>query len=513
MSTNTTLFAHIANRKLKSQTEDTAVEALGYILSSSSAAGNLLQNVLREGCTQINSISRVETWERDEKGAIPDLVCFDEDGTKHVLIEAKFWATLTCNQPNQYLNQLQQDRQDRPAVLLFVAPKSRLDSLWPELCERVKKKEPKFELSIDSDSGDLRTASIGGGKLRLLLTSWAALLGGMEVLAREAGDMIAVGDIRQLRGLTDYADPDHSHPWRPGELGSEFARRMEGLRRLVDDSISYGRSAGFLKPKKVAAGGGGGYGRQIQLGGTAAWLGIEVFSWAQYRNTPLWLRFGRSSQGQLEQAGLTNQMFDPGPGWDFRIPIELLAGVEYDEMLTSVVNRMKSIAEQLNPDSMADAADDSDARQLRGRADRIDPHAFMPWLPEELEPELAKQVTSLHGIIEEATSCGKNAGFLKGKRFSPRQEGYGWTFRLGGVKTWFGIHFGGWARHRDTPLWLTFEDDEPPKLANLTDEIHEVNWKPSIPIYIPATAEHDEVLESVVASLKRIAGQLEASDA
>ena len=176
MSTNMTLFAHIAHKKLKSQIEDTAVEALGYILSSSPTARNLLQNILREGCTQIDSISRVETWERDEKGAIPDLVCFDEDGTKHVLIEAKFWASLTTNQPNQYLNQLQQDRQDRPAALLFIAPKSRIEYLWPELCERAEEREPKFELSIDSDSGDLRTASIAGGKLRLLLTSWAALL-------------------------------------------------------------------------------------------------------------------------------------------------------------------------------------------------------------------------------------------------------------------------------------------------------------------------------------------------
>ena len=506
MSTNMTLFAHIANRKLKSQIEDTAVEALGYILSSSPTARNLLQNILREGCTQINSISRVETWGKDEKGAIPDLVCFDEDGTKHVLIEAKFWARLTKYQPNQYLNQLQQDRQDRPAALLFVAPKSRLDSLWPELCERVKKKEPKFELSIDSDLGELRTASIAGGKLRLLLTSWAALLGGMEALAREAGDMNAVGDIRQLRGLTDRADPDHSLPWRPGELDSEFARRMEGLRRLVDDATNCGKKAGFLKPGIVQKGPQGGYGRSIQLGGVKAWFGVEVFAWAMYRNTPLWLRFGRDEHGQLEQARLTNEMFDPGPGWDFRIPIELPAGVDYDEMLTSVVNRLQSIAGQFNPNSIADAADDSDIRQLRGRADRMDAYAFMPWRPEELEPEFAKRVTGLRGIIDEATGFGKNAGFLQRTKVSPKQEGYGWTIRLGGVKTWFGIHFGGWARHRDTPLWLTFEYNERPKLANLTAEVHEVDWKHCIPIDVPATAEHDEVLDSVVASLERLRG-------
>ena len=511
MSYGTTLFAHIAPR-LTNRIEDVAVEALGHILSQSEAAREALEETLRLGGAQVGSIARVQTQVTGEKGERPDLIGFDDIWVKQVLIEAKFWAPPTKNQPNQYLNQLQQDRQDRPAALLFVAPKSRIEYLWPELCDRAMEREPKFELSIDPDSGDLRTASIDGGKHRLLLTSWAALLDSMETQAREAGDMIAVGDIKQLRGLTDRADPDHSLPWRPGELDSEFARRIEGLRRLVDDSISCGRSAGFLKPKSVAAGGGGGYGRRIQLGGVAAWLGIEVFSWAQYCNTPLWLRFGRDKHSQLKQARLTNEMFDPGTGWDFRIPIELPAGVDYDEILTSVVNRLKKIAGQLDPDSIADAADDSDIRQLRGRADRMDAFTFMAWRPEELKPEFAKRVTSLHGIIDEATSCGKNAGFLKRKRFSPRQEGYGWTIQLGGVKTWFGIHFGGWARHCDTPLWLTFEYDERPKLANVTDEIHEVNWKHSIPIDVPAIAEHDEVLESVVASLERIAGRLEASD-
>ena len=245
--------------------------------------------------------------------------------------------------------------------------------------------------------------------------------------------MIAVGDIKQLRGLTDRADPDHSLPWRPGELGSEFARRMEGLRRLVDDATICGKKAGFLKPGNVRKGPQGGYGRSIQLGGVRAWFGVEVFAWAMYRNTPLWLRFGREKHSQLKQARLTNEMFDPGTGWDFRIPIELPAGVDYDEMLTSVVNRLQSIAGQLNPNSIADAADDSDIRQLRGRADRMDAYAFMPWRPEELEPEFAKRVTGLRGIIDEATGCGKNAGFLQRTKISPKQD----RLRLRPWKTWW----------------------------------------------------------------------------
>ena len=172
MSTGTTLFAHIAPR-LTDRIEDVAVEALGFILSNSPAARRALADTLKDGGIEVGSIDRVETWEIGEEGEIPDLVCFDENGAKQVLIEAKFWADLTKNQPNQYLKQLLQDGQDRSAALLFVAPKARLELLWPELCGRAKK---EFGLTIISESGPVRSASFGSDIHHLQLTSWAALL-------------------------------------------------------------------------------------------------------------------------------------------------------------------------------------------------------------------------------------------------------------------------------------------------------------------------------------------------
>ncbi len=511
MSYETTLFAHIAPR-LTNRIEDVAVEALGHILSQSEAAREALEETLRLGGAQVGTIAKVQTQVAGEKGERPDLIGFDDKGVKQVLIEAKFWADLTKNQPNQYLKQLQEDRKGRAGALLFVAPRARLATLWPELRRLAKEEEPRFTLTDAFETGGLHSASISGGKLCLLLTSWAALLGRMETHACEAGDTVAVGDIKQLRGLTDRSDPDPFLPWRPEELGSEFALRMEGLRRLVDDAINHSKSAGFLERGKAATGGGGGYGRQIQLGGVAAGFGIEVFAWARYSNTPLWLRFGRDKHGQLEQAGLTDEIFDPGPTWESRIPIELPAGVEYDEILNSVVNRLKSIARQLDPDSTAGAADDSDIRQLRGRADRMDAYAFLPWRPEELEPKFAQQVTGLHKLIDEATSWGKNAGFLQPTRVVPKQDGYGQAIRFGDTKAWFGIHFGGWAQHSDTPLWLVFEQQQLPQLAKLAKDLYEINWKYCIPIELPADADSDAALDSVVDMLKEIADQLMPSE-
>ena len=512
MSYGTTLFAHIAHTKLQSQIEDTAVEALGYILTQSPTARRALTDFLSGEDFDIGYIHRVATWKRDEQGAIPDLVCFDEYNSNHVLIEAKFFADLTKNQPNQYLRQLQINRKKQPAALLFIAPESRLESLWPYLCERAREEKPKIELSIISDSGELRSASISDGKHRLLLTSWAALLGSMETQACEDGDTVAVGDLKQLRGLTDDANPDPYISWSQEELRSKFARRMEGLRRLVEDAIDHGNSAGFLKRGNVAAGGAGGFGRSIQIGRMKAWFGIEVFSWAKFHSTPLWLRLDGDGHGQLKGNELTERMFSPGRGWSFRVPIELPPGVEYAEILSSVVRRLKSIALQLEPDSIATADEYSDIRHLQGGADRMDPYAFLPWRPEELEPNIAQQVTGLHGTIDEVARRGKVAGILQHTRAAPRQEGFGQSIRFGDLRAWLGIHLGAWARHGHTPLWLVFENDEEPQLADVTAPVHEVDWKRCIPIDVPPDAKSEKAVISAVDRLKSIADQLKGSN-
>ena len=113
-------------------------------------------------------------------------------------------------------------------------------------------------------------------------------------------------------------------------------------------------------------------------------------------------------------------------------------------------------------------------------------------------------------LVDSATNRANSKGWvnLDGMIVKPRREGYGRFIRIGGGKAWFGIHFGAWARHFDTPLWLVFDHHEEPRLANVTAPVHEVNWKYCIPIDVPASAEHDEVLDSVIASLKEIADQL-----
>jgi hypothetical protein len=53
-----------------------------------------------------------------------------------LLIEAKFWAGLTENQPVTYLRSSLDSGQ--PGCLLFVMPAARLETVWPELVRRTR---------------------------------------------------------------------------------------------------------------------------------------------------------------------------------------------------------------------------------------------------------------------------------------------------------------------------------------------------------------------------------------
>ena len=162
------LLAHLSPR-FTQRTEDIAVEALGYILSTSEAAREGLVDLLRSSGGKVDGLGRIATQATGDAGERPDLVGCDDTGDESLLIEAKFRAGLTDNQPSAYLERLPSG-----GTLLFVAPEARLDALWPELERRVKKKGI-FEWPADANA---RTAEVGGR--RLILTSWRTLLQEIE---------------------------------------------------------------------------------------------------------------------------------------------------------------------------------------------------------------------------------------------------------------------------------------------------------------------------------------------
>lgn len=199
MSTDTTRSGYDAPKRID-HTEEAVIEALEHILSRSEAARSALASTLREGGTAVGTIVGVRAQDIGGEGERPGIAGFDGEGVVRVLIEAMCWGELTPRQANGYFKGLPLDR---AAAVLFVAPTARLARLWPELCARA---DEQFTIIGATTPGDLRAATVSGGERRLMLTSWAALLGFMERVVSGVGNGDA--EIGQLRGLVAQMGED-----------------------------------------------------------------------------------------------------------------------------------------------------------------------------------------------------------------------------------------------------------------------------------------------------------------
>jgi hypothetical protein len=130
----------------------------------------------REGDIVFTIMPELRFRTQQTEGSIrPDMWGFDGVNPR-VFVENKFWAGLTDNQPVNYLRQLSEYTQ--PAVLLFVVPAEREQTLWRELIRRLE--------DAGISAPDKKTAagiaqysptSIGP---ILALTSWTRLLAVLE---------------------------------------------------------------------------------------------------------------------------------------------------------------------------------------------------------------------------------------------------------------------------------------------------------------------------------------------
>ena len=189
------LLAHLA-WMLSSRHEDVAVEALGYILKSTSAR-RVLEYLVKGGGTNTGELVSVRTQVGGEEGTRPDLVGYDVNSNECLIIEAKFWAGLTGNQPIAYLKRLPSDK-----ALLFVVPVTRIETLWAELRHLAS---TYGSISIFMNSTEFKSATVSRadfGTKYLMLISWQNLLNHLE----HADDLDMIDEIGQLQGFVNRID-------------------------------------------------------------------------------------------------------------------------------------------------------------------------------------------------------------------------------------------------------------------------------------------------------------------
>ena len=337
MPNSDTLLASLV-ASFPGNTENIATEALGHIFERSDASVEAVNDVIRSGVRGVNPITMVRTQVIHADGTRPDLVGFDESGEERVLIEVKFWADLTANQPNGYLNRLPDQG---PAVLAFLVPEERVQSLWPQLQRRAERQYGTVT-ELNSERKCLR---IGDGDRHLMIVSWGGLLDSMAARSGAQDEPRVESEIRQLRSLAEFADAGAFKPIRRGEeFGEDSEVRKRQYKRLIDAATERGIEREWASRKGLRATPRGyGYGRYIKLYNTIVWFGVNVEQFEKTGETPLWVDWYSITGEQRNQVH--GELVIRDPNW---VPIMLKRDVEYSEMLEGVVVSLKHVADVIH---------------------------------------------------------------------------------------------------------------------------------------------------------------------
>jgi hypothetical protein len=341
------VLAYLMNG-FRDKPENVATQALFHIVQSSVPARDGLSRLISAFGISRRDISYV-CQERTENVGQPDIVGRDENGQVVLMIEAKFWAGLTANQPVGYLNHI-----NPSGLLLFVSPEVRLQELWSQLLLRMRNRGPTTE----GREGLGRTATVSDRSVALI--SWRRLLDALKESVKEAGDRVADSDLQQLSGLCDQMDTEAFFPLRQEEISDVgHAKRLLHYCELVDAIAELARQRAIVR-KLATRGTGRYYSVDLRFGELQVILSYSAEVWLKWGISPLWLSasfdwkdnkpFTAPERAQIKSAF---SIADPSGGplreadEQFMIPILLQAGVSKDEIVEDSVRQLGMLTESL----------------------------------------------------------------------------------------------------------------------------------------------------------------------
>ena len=340
------LLAHLATLFPGFPAENLATEALAYIVNKRTS----FREAFTDQFVSDPNSSRPTRYTTQAVGdglARPDIIGQTDGIDEQIIIEAKFLAGLTENQPVAYFRRLSPHPN---ATLAFLVPESRVASLWRELEDRFNKE--KVNLSpVQRMSDGCWQASFDDGR-RFLVLSWRHVLAALATHADEIADDETASDIAQLNGLAELMDGEAFIPLRPEELTDHHvARRILNLGDLAQ-SIAKQLIAEEVSPERSPRGrlieSRGPNGHYVELNGAVGAVIFDPAAWAEHKTSPIWLRFVDDPGGNLQVArellrdsGKENSAVHQGKTvW---LPIPLLPAVEQQQVIDSAVAHIAKI--------------------------------------------------------------------------------------------------------------------------------------------------------------------------
>lgn len=353
------LLADLATM-LAASPEDVATRGLELLLVRSQAANKALNQLLDSwnGGGPRPFVSRWASQVVGQDRSRTDLQGFSESGETVAVLENKFWASLTDNQPGAYLERLKTPG----SILVFVVPDSRV---------RIITHEVGLRLAL---LGSERLAEGWSGETALLtrpssppvvVTSWSVVLSAIASAMEGAAEYDNHADLRQLQALADRMDREGFRPFRQTDLTGESPRLLLRLGGLVDETVQLVLTAPYANKKGLKASAGlGWYGHYLRIHGYGCQILFAAQRWAQHGISPLWLRVSSSDWkfpahlGAPLRAAVTNEKWlfeEQGGYW---IALRILEDRERDAVIADLHAQVQRIAKVLgiHPERETDAA-------------------------------------------------------------------------------------------------------------------------------------------------------------
>jgi len=294
------ILSHIASNFI-SEYENVANSSVAYLLNEYPAARAALKSILDMDNVPTRYVTELSTTSNGR----PDVTGIDMDGNKPVIIEGKFWANLTPNQPNNYLNELASG-----GKILFLAPHSRVDSLKVEIQNRLNREDE-----------------------RIVISSWDTFLTLVERENSKGYSHKLDADLIQIRALCQKMDTEGMPPLSVSDLDPMIGRVTAQFADVIDECNALLREwehADFTGLKTTSTKYGHGF--YFRSYGFGCWLGLDSHKWfVRDNHTPIWLVVNKDSgQNWVESEQIAHALhyFDPKNAYESDYGILLHAGMD-----------------------------------------------------------------------------------------------------------------------------------------------------------------------------------------
>jgi hypothetical protein len=341
-----TLLSHLYS-KIEGSPEDLATESLIYILNNSIEAKDTFTNYIYSLVNLPKAKDKI--YYKTQQSGIdltrPDIVGINRRQEESIIIESKFWAGLTENQPIGYLKRLAESNYEGKKILLFISPEKRIITLWSEL---KRKCNDEYNFSENAEDYYLNLNE----SLVITLISWKKIINAIrqELIVNNLD--ILLSDLNQLDGLCSRMDEEAFLPLREADLGINIPKRVYGYIQLIDKlterlKIEVNANTKGLRSSNFYDG----YKQYIMINNRGVSLEFNLKYWIKRAETPLWIgikdnNWNYDSAIRTKLIGLKNidlnQIFIGKHGYTY-VPLFLPLRVSEDIIIKELVDFIDEI--------------------------------------------------------------------------------------------------------------------------------------------------------------------------